>query len=82
MSGCYSIYNLHIFFSNTFETARYNMIIHLSNILKLVFMFFFPGLHLGEYSDEAGNEDFHLPPIHENSESTSSRETSPSAREK
>ena len=39
MSGCCSIYNLYICLSNTFETARYNMIIHV--IVFLVIIIFF-----------------------------------------
>ena len=36
MSGCYLIYNLYICFSNTFETVRYNMIIHVMVFLVTI----------------------------------------------
>ena len=48
MSGYYSIYNLYICFSNTFETARYNMIIHV-----IVFLVLFG--HVSLFTNYLGN---------------------------
>ena len=35
MLGCYTVYNIHLF-SNTFETALYNMIIHVVVFLAMI----------------------------------------------